>query len=166
MLEQFDLIFCSEYYTAEKLREVLKNPDVIYLPPGVDTLGFAPVVEPSLRPIDVTNLGAIAEATHEGLLEYARESEGFYFFETLKGPFDAHSPSEHRFRYASILKRSKYFLCYFAKMRSPELPDQLELGSALHRRSCGWLCTPRVVEFDACIRNLSWLGRRRDRNAL
>ena len=128
VLEQFDLIFCSEYYTAEKLREVLKDPDVIYLPPGVDTLGFAPVAEPSLRPIDVTNLGAIADATHEGLLEYARQREGFYFFETLKGPFEAHSPSEHRLRYASILKRSKYFLCYFAKMRSPELPDQLEFG--------------------------------------
>ena len=128
VLEQFDLVFCAEYYTAEKLSEQLKNPDVIYLPPGVDTLGFAPAVEPSLRPIDVTNLGAIGEATHEGLLEYSKESEGFYFFETLKGPFDAHSPSDHRFRYANILKRSKYFLCYFAKMRSAELPEQLELG--------------------------------------
>ena len=74
MLEQFDLIFCSEYYTAEKLREELKGPEVMYLPPGVDALGFAPVVEPSVRPIDVTNLGAIASATHEGLLEYAKET--------------------------------------------------------------------------------------------
>ena len=31
VLEQFDLVFCSEYYTAEKLREELKGPDVIYL---------------------------------------------------------------------------------------------------------------------------------------
>jgi hypothetical protein len=128
VLEQFDLVFCSEYYTAEKLREELKNPDVIYLPPGVDTLGFAPVMEPSIRPIDVTNLGAIADATHEGLLEYAKQIEGFYFFDTLKGRSEARSPSEHRFRYANILKRSKYFLCHFAKMKSGEPPAQLELG--------------------------------------
>ncbi len=128
VLEQFDLIFCSEYYSAEGLREELQHPEVIYLPPGVDTLEFAPVAEPSRRPIDVTNLGAIGEVTHEGLLEYSKEAEGFYFFDTLKGPFDASSPAEHRFRYANILKRSKYFLCYFAKMRSAELPEQPELG--------------------------------------
>ncbi len=128
VLEQFDLVFCSEYYTAEKLREELKSPDVMYLPPGVDTLGLAPVMEPSIRPIDVTNLGAIADATHEGLLEYAKQIEGFYFFDTLKSRFEARSPSEHRFRYANILKRTKYFLCHFAKMRSREPPVQLEFG--------------------------------------
>ena len=128
VLEQFDLVFCSEYYTAEKLREELKSPDVMYLPPGVDTLGFAPVMEPSIRPIDATNLGSIADATHKGLLEYAKQIEGFYFYDTLKGRFEARSPSEHRFRYANILKRSKYFLCHFAKMRSAEPPRQLEFG--------------------------------------
>lgn len=128
VLEQFDLVFCSEYYTAEKLSEILNGPEVMYLPPGVDALGFAPSLEPSMRPIDITNLGAIAEATHEGLLGYARDTGGFYFFETLTGPFNARSPSEHRLRYAEILKRSKYFMCYFAKMRSPELPRQVELG--------------------------------------
>jgi len=128
VLEQFDLVFCSEYCTAEKLREELKSPDVMCLPPGVDTLGLAPVMEPSIRPIDVTNLGAIADATHEGLLEYAKQIEGFYFFDTLKGRFEALSPSEHRFRYANILKRTKYFLCHFAKMRLAEPPGQLELG--------------------------------------
>jgi len=128
MLEKFDLVFCSEYYIAEKLREELKSTDVMYLPPGVDTLGFAPVLEPSIRPIDVTNLGAIGDATHKGLLEYANRIEGFYFFETLEGPYDAGSPSEHRYRYANILKRSKYFLCHFAKMRSAEIPRQLEFG--------------------------------------
>ncbi|NNE20292.1 MAG: hypothetical protein HKN10_17620 [Myxococcales bacterium] len=127
-LEQFDLVYCSEYYTAEILREELKNPDVLYLPPGVDTLGFAPAIEPLIRPIDVTNLGSIADATHDGLLEYAKQSEGFYFFDTLKGRFEARSPSEHRYRYANILKRSKYFLCHFAKMRSKEPPLYLEFG--------------------------------------
>ena len=65
VLEEFDVVVCSQYYTAEKLREELKSPVVIYLPPGVDTLGFAPVREPSLRPIDITNVGAIAGATHQ-----------------------------------------------------------------------------------------------------
>ena len=128
VLEQFDLVFCSEYYTAQKLSETLEGPEVIYLPPGVDALAFAPSLEPSMRPIDITNLGAIGDATHQGLLEYATDTSGFYFFETLTGPFNARSPSEHRLRYAEILKRSKYFLCYFAKMRTPELPRQLELG--------------------------------------
>jgi len=49
VLEQFDVVVCTQYYTAEKLREELKSPDVMYLPPSVDTLGFAPVMEPSLR---------------------------------------------------------------------------------------------------------------------
>jgi len=128
VLEQFDLIFCSEYYTAEKLSEELKGPDVIYLPPGVDALGFAPVMEPSIRPIDVTNLGALADATHKGLIEYAKQIEGFYFYETLKGRFEARSPSDHRYRYAEILKRSKYFLCYLALMRREGPPRQLEFG--------------------------------------
>jgi hypothetical protein len=128
VLELFDLVFCSEYYTAEKLGEELKSPDVIYLPPGIDTLLFAPAAEPSLRPIDVTNLGAIADATHEGLLEYSKQIDGFYFFDTLISRFEARSPSEHRLRYANILKRTKYFMCHFAKMRSEELPPQLEFG--------------------------------------
>jgi hypothetical protein len=128
VLEQFDLVLCSLYYTAQKLREELKSPDVMYLPPGVDTLGFAPSIEPSLRPIDITNLGVIADATHKSLFEYVKPSDGFYFFETVKGPFEARSPSEHRFRYSNILKRSKYFLCYFAKIKSQELGGQLEFG--------------------------------------
>jgi len=128
VLEQFDVVVCTQYYTAEKLREELKSPDVMYLPPSVDTLGFAPVMEPSLRPIDVTNLGSIADATHKGLLEYATQIEGFYFFDTLKGRFEARSPPEHRFRYANILKRTKYFLCHFAKMRPGGPPGQLEFG--------------------------------------
>jgi hypothetical protein len=49
VLEQFDMVVCTQYYTAEKLREELRSPDVMYLPPGVDTLEFAPVMEPSLR---------------------------------------------------------------------------------------------------------------------
>jgi hypothetical protein len=128
VLEEFDLVYCSEYHIAETLREELVNADVMYLPPGVDTLAFAPVMEPSVRPIDVTNLGSIAEATHKGLLEYSQDIEGFYFFDTLKGRFEAKSPTEHRFRYANILKRSKYFLCHFAFMRSAEIPKQIEFG--------------------------------------
>ena len=85
VLEQFDLVVCSLYYTAEKLREELKSPDVMYLPPGVDTLEFAPVMEPSLRPIDITNIGSIADATHQSLLEYVKQIDGFYFFDTQKG---------------------------------------------------------------------------------
>ena len=128
MLEEFDIVVCSQYYTAEKLSEELRSPDVMYLPPGVDTLGFAPALEPSLRPIDITNLGAVADATHKGLLQYSKQIDGFYFFETLEGPYDARSPSEHRFRYANILKRTKYFLCHFAKLRSAEIPRQFEFG--------------------------------------
>jgi hypothetical protein len=128
VLEQFDLVVCTQYYTAEKLREELKSPDVMYLPPGVDTLEFAPVMEPSLRPIDITNIGSLADATHESLLEYAKQIEGFYFFETLKGRSDARSPAEHRFRYANILKRSRYFLCHFAKVAFEESGGQLEFG--------------------------------------
>jgi hypothetical protein len=129
VLEQFDVVVSTQYYTAEKLREDLKSPDVMYLPPGVDTLEFAPVMEPSLRPIDITNLGSIADATHKSMLEYAKQIEGFYFFDSQKGRFEARAPSEHRFRYASILKRSKYFVCHFAKMRREGPPGQLEFGS-------------------------------------
>lgn len=128
LLEQFDLVYCSEYHIAETLREGLVNADVMYLPPGVDTLALAPDLEPSLRPIDVTNLGSLADATHKGLLEYAKQTDGFYFFDTLKGRFEARTPSEHRFRYANILKRTKYFLCHFAFMRSAEIPKQIEFG--------------------------------------
>ncbi len=128
VLEQFDLVICSLYHTAEKLREELKSPDVMYLPPGVDTLGFAPVMEPSLRPIDITNLGAIADPTHQSLLEYVKRIDGFYFFDTEKGHREARSPSEHRFRYSNILKRSKYFLCHFAKIKHQGPGGQLEFG--------------------------------------
>jgi glycosyltransferase involved in cell wall biosynthesis len=128
VLEQFDLVLCPLYYTAEKLREELKSPDVMYLPPGVDTLGFAPVMEPSVRPIDITNLGAIADATHKSMLEYVKQIDGFYFFDSEKGRREARSPSEHRFRYANILKRSKYFLCHLAKITSQETGGQLEFG--------------------------------------
>jgi hypothetical protein len=129
VLEQFDLVICSLYYTAEKLREDLKSPEVMYLPWGVDTLEFAPVMEPSLRPIHVTNLGGVAEVTHQSILDYAKQIDGFYFYDTEKGGTrEARSPSEHRFRYANILKRSKYFLCHLAKIKSDEPGAQLEFG--------------------------------------
>ena len=51
VLEQFDVVI-SPLYCSEKLREGLDSPEMMYLPPVVDALAFAPEYHMSRRQDD------------------------------------------------------------------------------------------------------------------
>jgi Glycosyl transferases group 1 len=128
VLNQFDHVFCSCAGTIERLAGRIQSP-VTYLPPAVDAIAFSPW--PNLRPrsIDICSVGRRSAITHEALLRYARAKNGFYYYDTIEGPFLVGNPSEHRLLYSNILKTSRYFIANRAKFNSSdETKGQQEIG--------------------------------------
>ncbi|MGH6946629.1 MAG: glycosyltransferase family protein [Kiloniellales bacterium] len=128
VLQQFDHVFCSCAGTVERLAERLQRP-VTYLPPAVDAITFCPWPNPRSRSIDVCGVGRRSAITHEALLRYARDRNGFYYYDTIHGPFLVGNPAEHRLLYSNILKTSRYFIANHAKFNSSdEINGQQEIG--------------------------------------
>ncbi|MEM1340703.1 MAG: glycosyltransferase [Pseudomonadota bacterium] len=127
ILNQFDHVICPFYHSLEPLRNRLSVP-VTYLPWGVDAELFCPYPNPPERVIDVAGIGVVPKATEQALIRYTDEIGGFFHYQTVFGPSEARSHSDHRHNYAGLLKRSKYFLCYAAKFTNAERGRQVEFG--------------------------------------
>ncbi len=117
-LNRFDHVICPLYQTLEPLREWLDVP-VTYLPAAVDTELFCPFPSPPARAIDITNIGGADPWTHEELIAYAERTGKYYSYDTIRGYAGMASHIAHRRNYAGMLKRSKYFLSYIAKVDRP-----------------------------------------------
>ena len=129
VLEQFDVVVSTQYYTAEKLREELKSPEVMFLPPGVDALGFAPVMEPSLRPIDITNHRVDRRRHTQGHARVCEANRGILLLRQperpLRGSFALGAS-------VSLRQYSKEVEVFLVPLRQDEAegpPGQLEFGS-------------------------------------
>lgn len=128
VLKRFDHVFCSCAGTVEALAERIGRP-VTYLPPGVDAVRFSPWPDPWPRSIDVCGVGRRSPVTHAGLLRYANETGGFYFYDTIEGQFLVSNAAEHRLLYSNIVKTSRYFIANRAKFNSTdETEGQEEIG--------------------------------------
>lgn len=133
MLSEFDHIYCSSN-PFESIARLTGRP-CTYLPLGIDALGFCPYPNPPRRSIDVLGIGRRSAVTHAALLEEARKKGLFYYFDTIRMTsgvadnarqvtFSVISSAEHRFKLASMLKRSKYFLA--SRARANEAQAQLD----------------------------------------
>jgi spore maturation protein CgeB len=108
MLKQFDHVVLNHSTSIEPLSEMLGSK-CVYMPPAVDAELFCPYPNPPKRAVDFYSIGRRSVNTHKALLRMARDSNFFYVYDSLKG-YSIFNPEEHRFQYANMAKRSRYFL--------------------------------------------------------
>lgn len=122
-LAAFDHIYlCSN--PVESVHRIA-GPPCTYLPLAVDVLTFCPFPEPPPRTIDVLGIGRRSAVTHSALMNLARGGNFFYYYDTIQTPgitdssrmvtFSVIDQAEHRFKLASLLKRSHYYLASRAR---------------------------------------------------
>lgn len=108
VLSEFDYVVVNFSRSVDALRRKLPGK-CLYLPPGVDGMLFCPYPDPPKRVVDVYSIGHRAEKTHKALLKLAKEKRIFYLYDTIND-YHVYNLSEHRFQFANIGKRSRYFL--------------------------------------------------------
>ena len=128
LLNSFDHVICPFYHTTEYLSARLSVP-VTYMTWGTDTALFNPFPNPPRRVIDICRIGEMPSQTHDALLDHADQTGTYYSYSTVNGLMTAPSHRAHRRNYAGILKRSKYFITYLAKVaQTAERIAQEEFG--------------------------------------
>jgi hypothetical protein len=124
-LASFDHIYlCSN--PVESVARITGRP-CSYLPLGIDAVGFCPFPAPPQRSIDVLGIGRRSAVTHAALMKMARERGLFYYYDTIRMSgagvtnaarqvtFSVMDSAEHRFKLASLLKRSRYYMASRAR---------------------------------------------------
>lgn len=123
-LADFDHIYLSSN-PVESVARITGRP-CTYLPLGIDAIGFCPFPDPPLRSIDVLGIGRRSATTHAALLQLARNRGLFYYYDTIRTTagiadaarqitFSVADSGEHRFKLASLLKRSRYYMASRAR---------------------------------------------------
>jgi hypothetical protein len=136
-LSEFDHIYLSANPVASIAR--ITGRPCSYLRLGIDALTFCPFPKPAARSIDVLGIGRRSEQTHQALLALSRERNYFYYFDTIKmtsGVVDAGrqltftvlNPAEHRYKLATMLKRTRFFLASRARANEAQLAEMDELS--------------------------------------
>lgn len=131
-LAEFDHIYlCSN--PVESVQRIAGVP-CTYLSLAVDVLTFCPFPEPPPRTIDVLGIGRRSDVTHSALMDLARRGDLFYYYDTIQAPgldgssrmvtFSVIDPAEHRFKLASLLKRSRYYLA--SRARADEFSEEYD----------------------------------------
>jgi hypothetical protein len=129
-LQKFDHVFVNNQGTVGPLSEFLGRQCHL-LPGGTDTIRFSPFPGNPGRSIDVYSIGRRWEGVHQALLRSAARSELFYVYDSYADmarmvPTDH---KQHRDLFASMAKRSKYFMVSPGKMdRLDETRGQMEVG--------------------------------------
>lgn len=127
VLAKFDHVLFSMIRT-DAFKPILHGK-ISYLPVGIDAIRFCPYPSPPERFIDVLSIGRRSEQTHRALLRMARNNEIFYIYDTIKD-LGAYNLEEHRFLFANMAKRSRYFIVNPGKIDVPkETGGQSEFGS-------------------------------------
>jgi hypothetical protein len=126
MLRDFDHIFVGLRGAVPIVSEITRRP-VTFVPMGVDALRFCPYPDLHERVIRVCGIGRRSEVTHHALLEYAENTDSFYYYDTIRTvgtgqvSFAVTDPREHRKLLANLLQRSTYFIANRAFANQPEL---------------------------------------------
>jgi len=119
-LRQFDHVFVGHVAAPAPLSKIIDRP-CSFLAPAVDALRFCPYPNPPARSIDMWVMGRRAPATHERLIDHARQNQDFmYFYDSAKLTYFVDDATAHRELTASLLKRSRYFLADRAKADEPK----------------------------------------------
>jgi hypothetical protein len=126
---EFDHIFTGCLGTVEPLSKAIGRV-VHWIPGAVDALRFTPYPDAPARTIDLYSIGRRREGIHQQLLQAARRREMFYIYDTFQGSLtNVYDHREHRDYFASVAKRSRYFMVAPGKVDSPgENQGQSEVG--------------------------------------
>jgi len=121
ILERFDHVIVGYPGSGPALAEAMGRP-CRELIAGTDTLRFSPFPRPPERVVDVYSMGRRWEGIHRRLLERSARHGTFYHYDTVARAAEAQTLNarQHRELYASIAKRSRFFLVAPAKMDAPE----------------------------------------------
>lgn len=106
-LRGFDHIFVFTRDVIPAISEIT-GVETSFLTTGVDALSFTPSLTHPTRHIDVMSYGRRIPTTHRALVEASARNELYYFYDTVRGPFDLHDHREHRQALAAALQRSRY----------------------------------------------------------
>jgi hypothetical protein len=128
-LKRFDHVFIGCRGTVEPLSEVL-GKTCHWLPGAVDALRFSPYPNPPARPVDVYSMGRRWEKLHRTFLDGAHRGELFYVYDTVPSiQLEVYDHQQHRDMFASMAKRSRYFVVAQGKADQPEeTQGQIEVG--------------------------------------
>jgi len=129
-LNRFDHVAVGHYGTVEPLSRLIDR-HCEYMPGAVDALRFRAFPDPPERVIDIYSIGRRVPAVHRALLDHAVTKGLFYVYDSLlNSDSEAHAPTEHRDLYASMAKRSRFFVVAPGKADTPEQTrGQIEIGS-------------------------------------
>lgn len=116
LLSGFDHIFLGFRHSVDEVARITGRP-CTYLPLAVDVPRFAPAPGNQSRPIAVCNIGRRSPVTHQALLEEAKRTAIFYYYDTVAASgtdkkhrtFRVDNAEEHRRMLATILKHSRYY---------------------------------------------------------
>ena len=128
ILEKFDVVMLYYSQSVAALGERIRRK-CVFLAPGVDTILFSPYPAPPKRVVDVYSIGRRSEITHQALLKMASEDGLFYLHDSIAGDQAIHS-SQHRALFASVAKRSRYFIVNPGLIDRPDRRgNQIEIGN-------------------------------------
>jgi hypothetical protein len=129
-LNRFDHVIVGLHGTAVPLSDMIERR-CDYVPAGVDALRFSPYPDPPERVIDIYSVGRRVPSVHQALMELASSKGLFYVYDSLlTGGSPAPDHRQHRDLYASMAKRSRFFIVAPGKVDTPEQTrGQLEIGS-------------------------------------
>lgn len=118
VLEKFDIVMLYYSQTVKPLSERIGRK-CVFLPPGIDSISFCPYQSPTERVVDVYSIGRRSEITHQRLLRMAAENGLFYLYDSIGG-HEAINSRQHRALFASVAKRSRYFIVNPGLIDRPE----------------------------------------------
>jgi hypothetical protein len=129
VLNQFDHVFIGCRGTVDAVSQVIGR-HCHWLPAAVDMIRFTPSPNSPCRVVDVYSIGRRWEGIHQALLRRAEKKGMFYIHDTGAGAdLEAFDHRQHRNLFASVAKRSRYFVVAPGKMDAPkERAGQIEVG--------------------------------------
>jgi hypothetical protein len=151
MLKKFDLVVLYYRQSVEPLIE-RTGVKCVFLPPGVDTIRSCPYPNPPQRVVDIYSIGRRSEITHRALQKMAAEQGLFYLYDTMS-PDGVQDPADHRNLFASVAKRSRYFIVNPGLIDRVDVRgDQIEIGNRYFEAAASGMFLlgerPNTPEFD------------------
>lgn len=129
-LKRFDHVITSSQGTVGPLSEFLGRK-CHFVATGIDSLRFTPYPECPDRAITIYGIGRRWEGIHNALLSGAAAKNFFYVYDSYRAISEMQviDHKQHRDLFASIAKRSKYFMVAPGKMdKFSETHNQVEIG--------------------------------------
>lgn len=151
-LSRFDHVFVGYRGTVAPLSAAI-DQHCHWLPGAVDALRFSPYPSPPARVIDVYSIGRRCEGIHRAMLGASARKEMFYVYDTFPSVFtEVYDHQQHRDFYASVAKRSRYFMVAPGKMDVPEeTQGQVAIGFRYYEAAAAGAVmigqAPKCVEF-------------------